>query len=776
METSSDHLASEPVSEPPAEVVSKSVPQASAEPAGTGREALTNRLLDIVRQRTGYPPDMLGLDLDLEADLGIDSIKRVEILGSLADGNGEGLLINQEMEKLTGLKTLRGIIDCLARTEAPIASAKPQQSNRELLTARLLDIVRQRTGYPPEMLGLDLDLEADLGIDSIKRVEILGSLAEGNGDGSLLNQEMEKLTGFKTLRGIIDCLTQTDECVNNATMRHHGNGHAGGSKPATSHHTQREGIQRMLVQSRDAPLPEPAIPALPAGALVITDDGRGIAPKLAQQLHELDRNCVVLRMGTGTPVQIGPALFEADMTCPEAVEDLLRQVRQQVGPVAGLIHLLPLAEPPAGEDWIARMCREVKSLFLLARDLADELCRSARNGGAVLLAATSLGSGTDDFFPGSGGVGGVVKSVAHEWQEVLVRVVDLDGLSLRQSAAAELAARLLAELGDAEGPIELGYVGTRRPTPVCVPAPLNLSIAPTLRLDKGATILVTGGARGITAAVALELARRYQPNLVLVGRSPLPETAEAAETASLVSAADLKAALIARLRREGRTATPAATETAYHRVLQDREIRTNLGRLKEAGARVHYYQADVRDEQAFAAVLDEVDRRFGGIEGVIHGAGVIQDKLIRDKTPESYERVFGTKVESALILSRHLRPEKLKFCAFFASVAGRFGNRGQTDYAAANEVLSKLAVFLDQRWPARVVSIAWGPWSGIGMVSELEEHLAQRGLQLIPPTVGPQFLHEELSHGCKGECEVVIAGEVGQLALRKSNAVATARS
>ena len=81
---------------------------------------------------------------------------------------------------------------------------------------------------------------------------------------------------------------------------------------------------------------------------------------------------------------------------------------------------------------------------------------------------------------------------------------------------------------------------------------------------------------------------------------------------------------------------------------------------------------------------------------------------------------------------------------FFASVAGRFGNRGQSDYAAANEVLSKLAIHLDRRWPGRVVSIAWGPWSTIGMVSELEQHLGQRGLQMIPPEVGPLFLDEEL--------------------------------
>jgi NAD(P)-dependent dehydrogenase (short-subunit alcohol dehydrogenase family) len=104
---------------------------------------------------------------------------------------------------------------------------------------------------------------------------------------------------------------------------------------------------------------------------------------------------------------------------------------------------------------------------------------------------------------------------------------------------------------------------------------------------------------------------------------------------------------------------------------------------------------------------------------------------------------------------------------FFASVAGRFGNRGQADYAAANEVLSKLARYLDQRWPGRVVSIAWGPWSSIGMVSELEDHLGRRGLQMIPPDVGPRFLEEELRWGRKGDAEIVIAGDVGQLALRR---------
>jgi acyl transferase domain-containing protein/NAD(P)H-dependent flavin oxidoreductase YrpB (nitropropane dioxygenase family)/NAD(P)-dependent dehydrogenase (short-subunit alcohol dehydrogenase family)/acyl carrier protein len=621
------------------------------------------------------------------------------------------------------------------------------------LEARLLEIVCQRTGYPPEMLGLDLDLEADLGIDSIKRVEILGLLADSAGGGSGSSFEMETLTGIKSLRGILEALVKTS-----------------GSKAPPAEvvaPAERGGIQRLVVGVKEIAVMEGQIERPFVGAVLLTDDGRGIAHTLAERLRSRGQKVALLSMGAAN-VNGTATTFEADLTDPRAVEEVLKTLRQHLGPITGLVHLLPLGESPADEDWKERMNREVKSLFLLARGLADDVRRAGE--AAFLLAATGMGgtfgisAGQEPlpayFSPGQGGVAGLVKSLAHEWPDVLVRVIDMDP----RRTADEVADRLLTELADSDGPVEVGYTGDRRITLQCQPAPLTIEASAPPLLQADSTVLLTGGARGITAAVALELARRYHPNLVLVGRSALPEEREAAETARLTTPAEIKPALIARFRREGRPAAPAAIEAAYHRLLQDREIRTNLARLREVGARVHYYQADVRDEQAFTAVLAEVYRRFGDIDGVIHGAGVIQDKLIRDKTPESYDRVFGTKVDSALILGRHLRLDRLKFGVFFASVAGRFGNRGQSDYAAANEVLSKLALYLDRRCPGRFVSVVWGPWAGIGMVSELEQHLGQRGLQMIPADVGPLFLDEELRYGRKGESEVVIAGDVGQLA------------
>ena len=167
------------------------------------------------------------------------------------------------------------------------------------------------------------------------------------------------------------------------------------------------------------------------------------------------------------------------------------------------------------------------------------------------------------------------------------------------------------------------------------------------------------------------------------------------------------------------------------------------------------------------AVIAEVEQRFGAIEGLIHGAGIIDDKLVKDKTPESFDRVFSTKVDSAMLLSRLLRPDRLRFCVFFSSIASRYGNLGQADYAAANEVLGKLAADFDRRWPGRVVSVAWGPWSKIGMVSGLEKHFAGRGVALIPPEVGAALLIDELNYGPKGDSEVMIAGGAEKIARPK---------
>jgi acyl transferase domain-containing protein len=650
-------------------------------------------------------------------------------------------------------------------TPSPVAETAPAKKpsvamDRETLLARLLDLVSDRTGYPKEALSIDLDLEADLGVDSIKRVEVLGALAESieaGADGKQPNLEMEKLSVIKTLRGIADYVMSALNDVAPApaatptAAAPSANGKHDVPAPAANgdfHPGARQGeVQRLVVNLIDAPLPIRPTFAPPSGTIVITDDELGAAQELADRLAELDIKTATVRMGTGDG-------FATDLTDPNAVNTLLAQIREKCGPVSGLVHLLPLADSPQGETPEQRMRREVKSLYLLARGLENDIREAGKNGSAVLLAVTALGGtmgfGDDlpqDFFAGHGGIAGFTKCLGYEWPEVTVRAVDVN----RETSAPRLVEQLMGELGDPDGPFEVGRDGDFRKTWQVDPGPLAKETQ-AIELDSNSTVLITGGARGITARVALEIAQRYKAKLVLVGSSPVP-AAETADTANLHSAAEIKAALL----KQQPGAKPAAVEAAYKRLLKDREIRANLDAIRAAGSAVEYRAVDVRDSQAFGALIDELNAK-GGIAGVIHGAGVIEDKLLRDKTPESFDRVFGTKVDSALTLARKLDPKKLKFFSLFASITSRYGNRGQSDYAAANEVLSKLACDLDRKWPGRVVSVAWGPWAEVGMVADLEKHLVARGLKLIEPSVGAGFAVDEVIFGAKGVPEVVVAG------------------
>jgi NAD(P)-dependent dehydrogenase (short-subunit alcohol dehydrogenase family) len=178
---------------------------------------------------------------------------------------------------------------------------------------------------------------------------------------------------------------------------------------------------------------------------------------------------------------------------------------------------------------------------------------------------------------------------------------------------------------------------------------------------------------------------------------------------------------------------PALIEVECRRILAAREVRSTLAAIHQLGAEVEYRSVDVRDAKALGEIVRQTHELHGRLDGVIHGAGVVEDRRFLEKTVASFERVFDTKVGGALALAEAL-PEDVGFVVLFSSVSGMFGNRGQVDYAAASEALATIARWLDRRVSSRVVAVDWGPWAGGGMVSpELEREFARRGIGLLDP-------------------------------------------
>jgi len=627
----------------------------------------------------------------------------------------------------------------------PVEQASPTaQTDAPDMARILLEIVEERTGYPQDMLGLDQNMEADLGIDSIKRVEIVGTLLKTLPQDLVKGREgaSESLNGMKTLQGMIDFLTslQGQEGAPSNPFEQTGAGE-----------TEESGalLPRFIIQAQLESVEGVQLEHLEKGVYLITDDGQGVG----QQLSGL------LEAEGVTPVTIPEALLSDDAGLQKFVKD----TRQDQGQIRGLVHLLPLSasvltSESALSEWRNQTRRNELSLYRLLQLAADDL----QDGGRVL-AATGMGGyfGRHSLSVGGltaqGGETGLLKSINDEWPFASVKAVDLDS----SIDPAESAQNLFTELCLPGGRIEVGYPQSARTIFKTQLAVLDESEPEASRQpDSSWVVLATGGARGITAEVLMGLAEKGL-TLVLVGRTPEPP-AEEPQIAALKTAEELRRYLLETARAEKRTPKPVEIERELNTILRDREIAANINDFRAAGADVDYRITDVRNEEQVSGLLDNIYQQYGRLDGVVHGAGVIEDKLLVDKEPDSAARVFDTKVDSAFVLSKYLRPDQLRFLIFFTSVAGRYGNTGQTDYAAANETVNRMAWQLHNQWQGKVKvsAINWGPWEatryGKGMVTpEAQRKFEKMGVVLVPPAAGRRLFMDEITRSPLSQVEVI---------------------
>ncbi|HEX4101470.1 MAG TPA: SDR family NAD(P)-dependent oxidoreductase [Pseudonocardiaceae bacterium] len=593
-----------------------------------------------------------------------------------------------------------------APEHSPAKAVEPDDLTPESVLATVRSLVSERTGYPVDMLEADLDLEADLSIDSIKRTELIGLLTDRLGlatRGAASDDSVtEQLTRRRTIRSIVDWITDRPGAPAPAPL------------PKKAH--------RYLVDVAGLP-PLAASPeaSLAGRRIAIVGDGVGIALELSMLLER--RGADVRMVSPDQPIEV---------TGTDA-----------------LIHLAALdrGRPPLLPDG-----------FVAIRD--------AILGGIGQLIVVTGSGGRFGRGPNANGVAGVglpglARTIAREFPDRRVRAVDVDP----KEQPVHIAGYLLGELLAVDAPTVVGYAAGERVTLQLHPAPLNPGASGELKLGRDSVVLLTGGARGITARVAIGLARAGAGHVELVGRTPAPTGGEDPVTAAATDRMALRRVLA---QAGGRT--PAQIEAAASQILAHREIRATLAQLSELAGSVRYSAVDVRDPAAMSALLEDVYHRHGRLDGIVHGAGVLADRLLADKSPEEFARVWATKVDGARALAGAVRDD-LGFLVLFGSVSGVFGNRGQVDYAAANDALDTLARIWAGRTRGRVVAVDWGPWTapddGTGMVSaEVEREYARRGIGLIEPGDGVACLLAELAGGTEPQvmylCGDPAAFEVGQ--------------
>jgi NAD(P)-dependent dehydrogenase (short-subunit alcohol dehydrogenase family)/acyl carrier protein len=665
---------------------------------GLGATGVARTLLLVVAEKTGYPADMLTLDMDLESDLGIDSIKRVEILASVEEAMPG--LPKVDSDRLGSLHTLGEIVEAMTPAgdlQPNLSHAAAPAAGQDLaagVTGALLAVVAEKTGYPQEMLTLEMDLESDLGIDSIKRVEILAAVEEAM--PGLPKVDADRLGSLRTLGEIVIAMTPAQAAVSGGSLAPA----PAGSHPAVSAH----GISRQVLQLIDIGPGQASGLPLPEGkSLAIVEDVPGLGKELLDALLGRGVSACIIADQQALPADLGALVLVGNGGAGQRSRDFLLRAFQRT------------------------------------REAAAALRQSSGSLFTVTTLDGSFGLKGKQFDPFIAGLAGLPKTVAHEWPEVFTRAID---------RGPEVTVETVVEELMKDGPVEVALSPGRRETLITAP---SRAAAGTPHLTPQDVVLVTGGARGVTAACAVAAARAYRASFVLLGRTP-----EEGPDFDLYPGISEEGALKREImqRQFGGKATPKELQAVANKVAAQREIKETLEALRGAGVQALYLACDVRDRARLEAALSQAQEQLGPITTLIHGAGVLADRKIEDKTDEQFQQVFSTKIDSLTILDE-LLPD-LKTMLFFSSVTARFGRPGQVDYCMANEVLNKFAQLESRRRPrCNVVAMGWGPWAGGMVTPALAREFERIGVGLIPIEAGAQAVVDELSNHGAGQAEVL---------------------
>ncbi len=308
---------------------------------------------------------------------------------------------------------------------------------------------------------------------------------------------------------------------------------------------------------------------------------------------------------------------------------------------------------------------------------------------------------------------GPVLVAPREFDHIQARCIDLPGVKLLSAEETRLSSMLAQELRAeaADTVVALRPAGrwVRRTAPLPLPAQQeDLSdVRPWVR--ENGVYLITGGLGGIGLEVAEHMARTRSVKLALLGREALPPEAQ----------------------------WPAIVGSKRNSRLAQRVARVQ--KLRNLGAQVMTVGADIADPNAVSAALRQVREAFGPLNGVVHGAGVMDDAPMMAKDVEAMKRVLAPKVAGTLALDAAIT-ENLDFFMLFSSVASCLGLPGQVDYTAANAFQDAFARARSLRASGRTVVVNWNAWRDVGMAATA--HQAQ--------TVGAEPAHRSVHPALDG--------------------------
>ncbi|MEW6178372.1 MAG: SDR family NAD(P)-dependent oxidoreductase [Chloroflexota bacterium] len=784
-------------------LTNEAVADKASSSAGVDREAIQAYVLSVVSEKTGYPVEMLDLGLDLEADLGIDTVKQAELFAAirthyniprredlrLVDYNTLEKVINFMVEALGGgaisqpavgsPMTVSPAIELQhppqpkAEAEKIVSAttAQPGSVNEEEIKTYVLSVVSEKTGYPVEMLDLDLDLEADLGIDTVKQAELFATIRTHY---NIPRREDLRLVDYNTLKKVIAFMvealsTQTGEKAAEKEQPISTEISANASPSPvvvesssietpvsveTANESKGESEEATLVIRRRIPKPVllPKLDlCLPSG-VVLEENSRvimvGDEGKVSDSLSRRLRSRKVQTL---------------NLTINQSLEEWKEKIAafQKEGKVDGIYFLAGLNRVPGLDemshtDFADVAEKQLMRLYHLLREVEGEpfLICATRMGGLHGYGAEGAQN------PSAGFITGFTKALSRERPNTLVKVLDFEA----GANESQIAAHVLQETLFDASVVEIGWEGGQRFT---ISLFEEEDESPEQALPEKPVVLISGGTGGIVAPILTDLARRTAGVFYLLGRSPLADPDDPLLQRVKSDRDGLKKDLLREMSAAGQKPSPAQIEEKLAALERMVGILDAIQTAQKFGATIHYRQCDVADPEQVQGAVHEMIEKEGRVDVLIHAAGVERSRKLHLKTEEEFRTTIEVKAAGFFNLYKALQvsaalPHKV---LLFGSVAGRFGNSGQTDYSAANDWMAKAASHLRSLHPQmRIVTMDWSAWAQVGMASRgyIPQLMEMGGIDLMPPQQAAGYVYRELVRQ-DAVSEVVISGSLGVL-------------
>ena len=773
-------------------------PVTHSPPQSVGEDVVV-QVVETVAEHTGYPTDFIELDQDLEGELGIDTVKQAEIMADLRE---KFSLPVDESFQLREHPTLNHMISYISKmaggdsTPIPPPAQEVQTTqptveeviqevtktptpNDSEVESAVLSIVVKHTGYPEDFLELDQDLEGELGIDTVKQAEIMADCRERF---SLPVDESFQLREYPTLAHMISYIISMGG----------GNSQNGSSveveEETSQPHTEvvesppveeelpsvvdEIGVRRWVVEVEEAEESEPHPIQMSGSYMIVTDDSWGLGDAICQELEKSGTEAVRL--------MLDPSITSKVRVEKEGEVDIIRldpgneahlsQVGAILAPldVVGVIHTAPCTL--AGMAWAEVTSKQqtqmvCHGLFGLLRIIDGKLAE--RNDG-IVCSISALdgrhGNGGHRFNALGAGAHGIVKSYGRERPNIRARAIDVAPELLVD--AVSLASTILREI-EQMGPRELGIDADGSRWSVCIyDEPHEAERKP---LESDDVLLVSGGGSGVTAACMVGLAEANQDvgaHFALLGRTKLVDSLVSKISASEEELQQMKMEVREELQMGSEKVTIVEWENAWSKVVRSIDVHKTLDAIRQSGNTASYHACDITEGKQIRKVLKKLKKKRGPVTGIIHGAGIEDSKLVSDKQWSTFSQVMAVKVDGwqALVNAVNDHSSELRYCCVFTSIAGRFGNGGQTDYAAANCILdaemSRLSHIEDE---PQGIALAWTGWRDVGMATRgsIEKVFEEAGIETVSVEQGVELFVDEVMRG--GKRRVVLAGQLGVL-------------